>query len=265
MKKVLIQNLAMIVTQHCNLNCKHCLRGDRCDEKMSKEVIEKTLRQVAVIGNLCLCGGEPTLALDVIYQIFHYIVEHDILVYQVSVTINGTNYSPEFLTLLDYISDYIPDRNVVFAISSDQYHMQELERFNLLATYKANIIQYSASPYFIGTRELDPKLKLFREGNAENLDSAKTIDLRPLDIIITYVNNDIKRLCCIGPMMAVNTAGIITEENASNYNQYTKYNYGNVFINTFEKVALARGRIISDKCFDRKTNKIMRKYLTYNK
>ena len=66
-------------------------------------------------------------------------------------------------------------------------------------------------------------------------------------------------------MMAVNTAGIITEENASNYNQYTKYNYGNVFINTFEKVALARGRIISDKYFDRKTNKIMRKYLTYNK
>lgn len=255
----------MIMTHRCNLNCEHCLRGDSYDKKMSKEVIEKTLEEVAVIGNLCLCGGEPTLALDVIYQIFHYIIEHDILVYQVSVTINGTNYSPAFLTLLDYISDYIPDRNVVFAISSDRYHRQELERLNILEKYKANIIRYSTSPYFIGTRDLDPNLKLFNEGHAKNLDSTLTVDLRPIEIAVTYVSNNINRLCWIGPMMAVNPAGIITEENASNQNQYEKYNYGNVFTNTLREVALARGRIINYEYFDHKTDKIIRKYLTYNK
>ena len=44
MKKIYIQNLGMIITNKCNLNCDHCLRGEKCDNKsMSDEIIKKTL------------------------------------------------------------------------------------------------------------------------------------------------------------------------------------------------------------------------------
>jgi MoaA/NifB/PqqE/SkfB family radical SAM enzyme len=107
MNKVYIQNLGMIITNKCNLNCSHCLRGCKNNKDMSKGVIEATLNQIVGIGNLCICGGEPTLALDVLEYIFSYIIDNRIFLNQVLITINGTNYSLEFLRLLNYIGDYI--------------------------------------------------------------------------------------------------------------------------------------------------------------
>ena len=43
MNKLRIQNLALIVTEKCNLNCAHCLRGGCSDKVMSDEVIKATL------------------------------------------------------------------------------------------------------------------------------------------------------------------------------------------------------------------------------
>lgn len=269
MNKVYIQNLGMIVTDYCNLNCAHCLRGCKSNKKMSKEVIEATLNQLSAIGNLVLCGGELTLALDVIEKIFSYIIDNKILVNQISTTINGTNYSLEFLRLLEDISNYIPNNNVMFTISYDNYHQQELERLNMIKTYIENIKRYSESKYFYDLRTLEPSLKLFREGNAENLNSDLTINLKPIDIVLTYVGKfsrfDKNGLCNIGPLMAVNTGGIITEENSSIEHQETLYNYGNVFDDSFEEIALKRGRIIKPRQWNRETSKIIKKYVTYNK
>ena len=64
MGKCYIQNLALIITNKCNLNCSHCLRGEKNDNCMSDRVIEATLDQVKSIGNLAINGGEPTLSLD---------------------------------------------------------------------------------------------------------------------------------------------------------------------------------------------------------
>ena len=268
MNKVSIQNLAMIVTDYCNLNCEHCLRGCKSNKMMSKEVIEATFNQLSAIGNLVLCGGEPTLALDVIEKIFSYISNNKILVNQISTTINGTNFSLEFLGLLEDISNYIPDNNVMFTISYDTYHQQELERLNMIKKYIENIKKYSKSKYFYGLRTLEPGLKLFREGNAENLNSDLTINLKPIDIVLTYVGKfsrfDKNGLCNIGPLMAVNTGGIITEENSSIEHQENLYNYGNVFNDSFEEIALKRGKIIKPKQWDRETSKIIKKYVTYN-
>lgn len=269
MNKVYIQNLGMIVTNDCNLNCEHCLRGCKSNKKMSKEVIESTLNQLRAIGNLILCGGEPTLALDVIKKIFSYISDNKILVHQISTTINGTNYSLEFLRLLESISNYLPVNKVIFTISYDTYHLRELKRLNIMKNYLENMKRYSESKYFYGLRTLEDDLKLFREGNAENLNKDQTINLKPIDLVITYadkfLNFDRKGLCNIGPMMAVNTNGIITEENSSTVHQEILYNYGNVFDDSFEEVALKRGRIIKPRQWNRKTNKIIQKYVTYNK
>ena len=90
MNKLRIQNLALIVTERCNLNCAHCLRGKCSNKVMSDEVIEKTLSQFSAIGNLAICGGEPTFAISQMEKIFSYIIDNKILVDQVTLVINGT-------------------------------------------------------------------------------------------------------------------------------------------------------------------------------
>ena len=269
MNKVYIQNLGMIVTNNCPLNCRHCLRGYSFDKNMSKKIIEATLNQTIAIGNLCICGGEPTSAIDTIETIFNYIVDHKIIVSQISITINGTNYDASFIKLLDYINNYIPNNNIILTISYDKYHMQELERLNMKKAYFENIRRYSETRYFYGLRQLNKNLKLFREGNAETLDRTLTIDLKPIDIIVTYIGKsqkfDRNGLCNIGPLMAVNPEGIITEENASIEHQQTLYNYGNVLTDTFEEVALKRGKIVKPKKWEKETSKIIKKYITYNR
>lgn len=236
MNKVYIQNLGMIVTNQCNLNCKHCLRGCHNNQKMTNEVIKATLKQIVAIGNLCICGGEPTLALDVLENIFCTIMENKILVSMVTITINGTNYSVEFLKLLDIMKDYCE-----------------------------NVKRYAESKYFYELRTLDKSLKLFREGNAEYLDKSLTIPVNPIDIVITYVGKfskfDREGLCNIGPFITINPEGIITEDNTSIFHQKSVYNYGNILTDSLEEVALKRGRIVKPKTWNKETDKIIKNYV----
>lgn len=267
MNKVYIQNLCMIVTNKCNLDCGHCLRGCKNGNNMTKDVIEATLNQTIGIENLCICGGEPTLALDVLEYIFSYIIDNKIFLEGVSITINGTNYSLEFLRLLNYINEYImhfnKDNIAMFAISYDDYHEQELKRLRMMKTYIENIERYSESIHFHGLRNLDPHLKLFREGNAENLDKHLTVNLRPIDIAVTYTSKN--NICCIGPLITINTEGIITEDNSSLIHQKNLYNYGNILTDSLEEVALTRGKILKPKKWYKETDKIIKKYVSYNK
>lgn len=270
-----IQNLGMIITEQCNLNCGHCMRGEKTHKRMSNEVICATLSQVDMIGNLCICGGEPLLALDSLDQIFSYIIDHKIIVKQVTMVINGTIYSDRFLKLLERIENYIKlymkmDFNLVsFTISFDEYHLKEITRLGMKEQYVQNIEKYRKSKYFAGFSKLH--MKLFREGNAENLDPSLTVPYRPMNTVMTYVNNhsklDIENgICNIGPLVTVNVDGIITECDASFYHQQTLYNYGNVLSDSIVEVFKNKGsKMLKPKKWNRETAKIIKKNLAYNK
>ncbi len=273
MNKIYVQNLSFIVTNKCNLNCMHCLRGCKDNKTISDEVIKATLDQITSIGNLCICGGEPTLATKQMESIFYYIIKNKIILDQVSMTINGTYYSLEFLRLLNYINNYITQgkgkNRVVFKISYDQYHLNEIIKLGIIEDYLDNIKRYSQSEYFYGLRELDSHLKLFKEGNAKDLEESLTVDLRPLDIVATYVGKNRKfdqdGLCNIGPLIAINTEGIITEENSSLEHQQNLYNYGNVLSNSIEEISLNRGKVLKPNQWNKETKRIIKKHTTYNR
>ena len=107
MDKIYVQNLGMIVTNKCNMNCKHCLRGCKDEKEMNDEVIDATLNQVVGIGNLCIWGGEPLLGFDAIEKIFDYVIDNKIIVNRISITTNGTIYILILLMLLNKINNYI--------------------------------------------------------------------------------------------------------------------------------------------------------------
>ena len=277
MNKLRIQNLALIVTEKCNLNCAHCLRGGCSDKVMSDNVIKATLDQFEFIGNLTICGGEPTLSLDRIVKIFDYIVENKIFVGNVTFTINGTIYSEDFLRLLGYIEPYLEfDKSLespaYFGISYDPFHLAEVRRLNMEEEWIENIKRYAESKHFLDLRRIERKL--FREGNAVNLDPSITVPLRPMPIYMSYYKKglfnipkfDMSGKCFIGPLLTVNVDGIVTECDASLEHQRTIYNYGNVLESSIEDICLNNNPILEKpRKFEKQLNKTLDRYFTYNK
>ncbi|MBO5376522.1 MAG: radical SAM protein [Bacilli bacterium] len=280
MKKLYTQNLGLIVTERCNLNCQHCLRGKCSDKVMSDEVIESTLSQFCYISNLAICGGEPTLALDRIEKIFSYIIDNNIIVDTVTMTINGTNYSEDFLKILEHMQEYVNYKKlakslVTFDISWDKFHYAEIERLGFLPEYLENIKKYARSKFFLEFRKLSGKL--FREGNAANLDEQDTVPLKPMNLFLSYPGKSIlgglfvtsnreSGLCNIGPLITVNVDGIITECDASIDNQRNLYNYGNVLSDSIEDVCLNRRKalVLKPKQWYKATGNKMKRYYYYD-
>ena len=271
MRKCYIQNLALNITDNCNLECSHCLRGDRCNRNMSDDVIEATLSQIKGVGNISINGGEPTLAIDRVKKIVDYIIDNNIFVEEFTTTINGTIYSEELLELLGKMDNYINDDEVLamVAISCDRYHVEEIERLGLLDQYRENVIKYSKSKYYYGLRDI--YVRLFREGRAVNLDRKITVPLRPMKTYITYagkkrVSDRENGLCNIGPLITIGTNGNITECDSSLDHQNTIYNYGNVLNESIEENVLKRGILCTNpNRMERLANKVMKKYITYEK
>ena len=270
MKKIAVQNLCMIITEQCNLKCEHCLRGQCSNRVMSDEVIEATLDQICSIVNLNICGGEPTFALDRLEKIIDVIVEKQILVDAISVVINGTRYDGKFLDLLKYFDDEAfsaHKKKVIFSISWDEYHHREIDRLNMRKKYIENVKRYMESKYFYELNGIHGKL--YREGNAELLDESLTIPYVPMKNIITYARNSwgkedrVNGLCNIGPMVSINTQGIITDCNASYEHQDTIYNYGNVLNESIEEVLLRDCIIVKPRKFYKALGKEIRDY--YNR
>lgn len=274
MSKIYVDSLAMIVTDRCNMDCAHCLRGCKRNLDMSDEVIETTLGQIRSIGNLAINGGEPLLVLDKIEKIINYVVEKHIKLREFTITLNGTIYSEKLLELLDYINDYIGDEgiNSLLAISLDSYHLDEVSRLGIVNEFNENLRRYSESKHFFGWRNTDKKL--FREGNAVNFDEKDTVPIRPMKPVITYMNIDNQRkfdldhgVFCVGPIVAISPGGIITECDASIEHQETIYNYGNVLEDSIKESTLRREHtlVLKPRKFQKEVFKEYKRYQTYDK
>ena len=274
MEKIYVDSLAMIVTDRCNLDCAHCLRGCKRNLDMSDEVIDATLGQIRSIGNLAINGGEPALVIDKIEKIINYVVEKHIKLREFTITLNGTIYSEKLLELLDYINDYIGDEgiNSLLAISLDDYHLDAVQRLGIFEQFRENLHRYSESKHFYGWRDTDKKL--FREGFAVELDEKNTVPIRPMKPIITYMNVDKHRkfdlkhgVFCVGPIIAISPGGIITECDASIEHQETIFNYGNVLEESIKESTLRRDHtlVLKPRKFQNEVFKEYKRYQTYDK
>lgn len=274
MSKIYVENLAMIVTDRCNLDCAHCLRGCKRNVDMSDDVIEATLEQTRSIGNLAVNGGEPTLVIEKIEKIINYIIEKHIKLREFTITINGTIYSEKLLELLGVINDYIGEKgiNSLLAISLDKYHIAAVEKLGIMEQFSESLRKYVESKHFYGWRDTDKKL--FREGSAVNLDINDTVPIRPMKPVITYMNVDNHRkfdlergVFCVGPVVAISPTGIITECDASIEHQETIYNYGNVLEESIKESTLKRDYtlVMKPRKFRKELYREYKKYQTYDK
>lgn len=84
--------LALDITNKCNFRCKHCFNssGDESvycfeDELSDNEVLEFS-RELCKLGlsQICICGGEPTLRIELVYKVIEMLKKNDIDVNMVS-------------------------------------------------------------------------------------------------------------------------------------------------------------------------------------
>lgn len=262
MNQVYIKNLAMIITDKCNLNCEHCMRGPSGNTHMGEHIINASLEQICKIDTLLIDGGEPSISFLPLYHLLKYVETHDINIDKLITLINGTFYSQDFLELLEGFE--YQGINTSFHISSDDYHTKEIKERDMLKEYKKNLIKYRKNDMYSGMRMLHKDSKLFREGNAVNLDESLTMDIIPSKVYLTYTNEDGEfnknGLCTIGPMITINQEGIITEYQASYENQRNKYDYGNVLTDSIEEVCLKRGRVLKPIKFKEQCINELKKY-----
>lgn len=267
MKALHVENLAIIVTEKCNLDCGHCLRGEKSNKSISKEVIDATFDQIKAIDLLNICGGEPPLALEELAYLFRTMIVKRIFLKGAFITINGTIYNERFMSLVEMLDTYIkgidPSSGVKIGISYDDYHHASMTERGL--SYDNRNFQ---TPFYCVLRVLDGSRRIFREGNAENLDVKLTKPFKPLKTIILDYGNSSKYLShCIGPLVTINMDGTITEDNTTYKKQSTIYNYGNIKTDDLVESLLAHGARLTKRRFIYRyvSTKEKRLFLAYDK
>lgn len=121
-----IENLMLEVTRKCNLKCEHCLRGNAQNKSMTPDIISSLFAHVDSIGTLTIGGGEPTLAIDVIHNLYQELLWRDVDIQNVFLVTNGKRVNRDLLFWFSQLYSLCSDKDASgFAISNDRYHVQK--------------------------------------------------------------------------------------------------------------------------------------------
>lgn len=130
-----LDSFVVELTRDCNFKCRHCLRGDEEKKKVfdkkkfRKFLIENNIRS---ISTLTLTGGEPTLNLEAMRDIYELLTHYDISLNNIDITTNGTKLNYDFLDIIRKFINYTDEPYINhFRISDSPWHREERNRINV--------------------------------------------------------------------------------------------------------------------------------------
>ena len=129
MAKYRVDRLLLEVTRLCNLDCKHCFRGEAENVFMSFETIANVLKDISEIEHLTLSGGEPFLAMNQLNAIAEYIKRNGIMVGDISIVTNATVLNADIIRVLEKLQGVCKTFNI--RVSDDKFHRMALDRKGL--------------------------------------------------------------------------------------------------------------------------------------
>ena len=129
MAKFKAEELLMEITRYCNLDCRHCFRGESQNAFMSTETIYNLLTNLDEINKLVLSGGEPFMAVKQLNDVADAIHRNGIKVNEISIITNGTILNTEVIRALEKLQMVCKELKI--RVSNDKFHQMELEKRQL--------------------------------------------------------------------------------------------------------------------------------------
>lgn len=118
-----IYSLVIEVTRRCNMNCRHCLRGDAQNIDIPIEYVDKLFSQVDSISTITFSGGEPSLIPQKLIDILEIAKKYDVNIGNFYIVTNGKLVTPEFIYVVIQWYAYCDDNEISgIALSRDDYH-----------------------------------------------------------------------------------------------------------------------------------------------
>lgn len=94
-----IDRLSINITDICDMNCAHCLRGDGHGRKLDVSLIPKIFENISSVQSLTITGGEPGCNIEAVSAIVNYLKDHknDIHVMGCFIATNGKQHHQELV------------------------------------------------------------------------------------------------------------------------------------------------------------------------
>lgn len=218
--KLNLQTLVLEITRHCNMACKHCMRGDPEPRSFGCDLSEKLCEQLSHVDHLSLTGGEPSLAANEINNFLHYLKANQVTVGDFFVATNGFEYSSNFLDVLDRLYEYcLVPGSCALSISTDQFHSPISQE---------TINKYKEKPYYNACNEKEtlPPYSILDEGRAkENGIGRFTV---PLAEYIYELDLDGRLHLTVGDNIYINALGDVLLDCDLSYAHQTELLLGNI-------------------------------------
>lgn len=176
MERLNVKTLLLELTRNCNLECKHCFRGDSQNTYMDLSIIDYIFDNVCRINEFLITGGEPFLAKAQLEQITKNIMKDRTNVGKVVIVTNGTILSFDILGMLHQINKRT---NLEIRLSNDIFHLEELKNKNLMEKRDMNL-QILNDLFNVIIPE-DKIYVVHKIGRAENLTEDDIININNID------------------------------------------------------------------------------------
>jgi len=241
---IVVPHLGVELTQKCNLDCRHCFRGESCNLNISKEILEKVFTEIKYVRTLDLSGGEVFLAYDQLKKLLEIAKEKGCIIESCSMLINGTIYDQR---IYDLLNEYFGD-NYQIGISYDDFHDKSIERIY------GNSMKNSNNPdlYPCNKEEVMNNMKrhmfdmhsigfirvsnhLIENGRALSVDTPH----KKFEALGYYFTN-YKKALLAGPMVFIGADGYISDIN-SDISKRRDQSIGNVLENSISSCVINGG------------------------
>lgn len=130
--KIQANEFILEVTRRCNMQCRHCMRGDAENMDISNDIIDAVLDAADEIGTICFSGGEPSLNLNAIQYFFQRAQALGKLPYAFSIITNGKAHQQELTSLLSYWFQHMALPEVCSVLLSDDIFHEKTVQGNIL-------------------------------------------------------------------------------------------------------------------------------------
>ena len=135
-KKLYIPDLMIEITRNCNMDCYHCLRGEKQNLDIDLSYIEILFNRISSIGILTITGGEPSLKPNIINWIILLAKRYNVAIENFYIATNGKRVFDKFLVSIIHLYNYCSDNEISsIKVSCDDYHeiSEEAEKLKVFS------------------------------------------------------------------------------------------------------------------------------------